>query len=46
MHVQSCCFAYRRPIVVFDVLAAVASWDRKVTITEGEATLKILKMTP
>ena len=36
MHVQSCCFAYRTPIVVFDVLVAVASWDRKVTIAEGE----------
>ena len=50
MHVQSCCFAYRAPIFVFDVLVAVASWDRKVPITEGgsRATLKmkILKMTP
>ena len=34
MHVQSCCFAYRTPIVVFDVLVAVASWDRKVPIAE------------
>ena len=34
MHVQSCCFAYRTPIVVFDVLVAVASWDRKVSIAE------------
>ena len=39
MHVQSCCFAYRRLIVVFDVLVAVASWDRKVTIAEGGARL-------
>ena len=46
MHVQSCCFAYRTPIVVFDVLVAVASWDGKVPIAEGGARLKILKMTP
>ena len=39
MYVQSCCFAYRTPIVVFDVLVAVASWDRKVTIAEGGARL-------
>ena len=36
MYVQSCCFAYRKSIVVFDVLVAFASWDRKVTIAEGE----------
>ena len=39
MHVQSCCFAYRIPIVVFDVLVAVASWDGKVTVAEGGARL-------
>ena len=36
MYVQSCCFAYRTSIDGFDVLVAVASWDRKVTIAEGE----------
>ena len=32
MHVQSCCFAFFKPIALFDVLVAVASSDLKVLI--------------